>query len=256
MSTTLKGTIGGGVTFSASPAERGDVYVAKGSKPWFCDGWDDRYHIVNIDESVSGQATVTCKNVTTTNYMFAYCKNISSIDLSDFSFYYIRDVSSMFIGCRNLSSIILNGDGFGRTIHMNHMFKDCSSLTTLPDFTLSNTIDTNSMFEGCSSLTTVDISGYGVWRIENMSRMFYGCSNLTSVSIFDFSYNKTKTQDMSGMFYGCSNLTTIKNVIDMSSCTNYNDMFHNCPKLSNVKIGNPPSGFDGAGLSSSQYTIV
>jgi hypothetical protein len=72
---------------------------------------------------------------------------------------------------------------------------------------------------------------------------------------------------MSYMFSGCKNLTTIKGVIDMKSCTNYGTiiheiigkdsrMFSGCRKLKGVKIKNPPSGFDGAGLSSSQYTIV
>ena len=60
------------------------------------------------------------------------------------------------------------------------------------------------------------------------------------------------------MFINCSNLTTIKGVIDMKSCKYfYEDMFHNCPKLRDVKIKNPPSKFEVlSGLSKSQYTVV
>lgn len=62
---------------------------------------------------------------------------------------------------------------------------------------------------------------------------------------------------MNSMFINCSSLTTIKGIIDMNSCTKlYYNMFENCSKLTGVKIKNPPAGFDGAGLSSSQYTIV
>ena len=28
------------------------VFVVEGSKPWFSDRWEDKYHVVNIDEAV------------------------------------------------------------------------------------------------------------------------------------------------------------------------------------------------------------
>ena len=43
---------------------------------------------------------------------------------------------------------------------------------------------------------------------------------------------------------------------DMKSCENYDSMFSGRSNLTGVKIKNPPSGFNGGGLSSSQYTIV
>lgn len=155
------------------------IFVAKGSSPWFSDSWADKAHVVRVDESVSGQATVTCDGkITNTSNMFTKCYNLTALDLSSF----------------NASNV-------------NRM---------------------SNMFQGCSGLTTLDLSNLD-----------------TSNAIY-----------MSGMFYGCYNLTTIKGVIDMKSCTRYTFMFENCPKLTGVKIKNPPAGFGGAGLSSSQYTIV
>jgi len=63
---------------------------------------------------------------------------------------------------------------------------------------------------------------------------------------------------MGGMFQNCSSLTTITGIIDMKSCTNYNNMFYNCNKLTVIKLKNVPSGFDAsnAGLKAGQYTIV
>ena len=69
---------------------------------------------------------------------------------------------------------------------------------------------------------------------------------------------------MKAMFGWCDALTTIKGVIDMKSCTYYDDMFFDCTKLTGVKIKNPPSIYytDKAtfekvtGLNSSQYEIV
>lgn len=162
MATTMKGIIGGGTTFSANPAIKlkPQVFVSKGNTPWYNKGnntewafWPDETHIVDIDESISGQATVTC-------------------------------------------------DG--------------------------NVTITGNMFYSCSGLITLDLSNF----------------------------NTSKVTNMMAMFALCSSLTVIKGVIDMKLCTNYGGMFYNCPKLSGVKIKNPPSGFDGAGLSSSQYTII
>ena len=43
---------------------------------------------------------------------------------------------------------------------------------------------------------------------------------------------------------------------DMKFCENYDSMFYGRSNLTGVKIKDPPSGFNGGGLSSSQYTIV
>ena len=84
--------------------------------------------------------------------------------------------------------------------------------------------------------------------------LFDSCSSLTSLDVSNF--NTSKVTNMRYMFYRCRSLTTIKGTIDMKSCADYGYMFYNCSKLRGVKIKNPPAGFDGAGLSSSQYTIV
>ena len=225
MATTLTGTIwGGGVMFSASPAilrpkPQGQVFIAKGSAPW-CGNtgyffvWPDKDKIVSTDESISGQATVTCKGVTSMENMFFDCEKLTSIDLSNF---------------------------------------DTSNVTNM-----------TCMFDGCISITSLDLSVFDTSKVIDMSYMFYDCTGLTTLDISNF--DTSNVNNMQSMFGKCSSLTTIKGVIDMKSCTNAGTikdsygydtrMFANCPKLSGVKIKNPPAGFDGAGLSSSQYTIV
>ena len=46
----------------------------------------------------------------------------------------------------------------------------------------------------------------------------------------------------------------------MKSCTSCNNMFHNCPNLTGVKIKNPPSGITATsgigGLAAGKYEIV
>ena len=206
-------------------------YIAKGSAPWYNNGWSDKSHVVNTDVSVSGQATVTCdSDVTNMGWMFDFCSNLTSIDFSNFD-----------------TSIVTN---------MDYMFNQCFYLTSidLSNFNTSKVTSMNSMFQDCNSLTTLNVSSFDTSKVTNMGNMFYSCPNLTSLDLSNF--DTSNVNDMGHMFFGCSKLTTIKGVIDMKSCTEYDLMFYDCPKLKDIKIKNPPSGFDGSGLSSSQYTIV
>ena len=88
-----------------------------------------------------------------------------------------------------------------------------------------------------------------------MKWMFYNCNLLTSLDLSNF--DTSKVTDMSNMFSGCRSLEHIEGIIDMKSCTIYISMFYNCPKLSGVKIKNPPDDFESkTHLNSSQYEIV
>ena len=293
MPQTLKGTIWGGVVFSASPAKkRGQVYVAKGSAPWYNNvnnnddyiKWPDKYKVINIDKSVSGQATVTCKGITNMNNMFANCSNLTSIDLSGFDSSNVTNMYDLFAVCPNLTSINLSNFNTSKVKDMSYMFavgdlwNQHSSLTSLDlsSFDTSNVTTMEWMFSGCFSLTSLDLSSFDTSKIRNMSYMFNNCTKLTSLDLSNFNtsnvtdmggmfyncykltsldlsnFNTSNVTSMQSMFYECSNLTTIKGIIDMKSCTDYgsikeyydNLMFSNCSKLTGVKIRNPPSGFN------------
>ena len=303
MPQTLKGTIWGGVVFSASPAKkRGQVFIVKGSAPWYnVKGddyikWSDKDKVINIDKSVSGQATVTCKGITDMNNMFGECSNLTSIDLSGFDSSNVTNMNAVFTVCHNLTSINLSNFNTSKVTSMSDMFSvgdlftQHSSLTSLDlsSFDTSKVTNMSYMFNGCYSLTSLDLSSFDTSKLRNMSYMFSNCPKLTSLDLSSFNtsnvtdmggmfyncysltsldlsnFNTSNVTSMQAMFYKCSNLTTIKGIIDMKSCTDYgsiktyydNLMFSNCSKLTGVKIRNPPAGFDGAGLHSSQYTIV
>lgn len=153
----------------------------------------------------------------------------------------------------NQATITCNND----VTDMNFMFIGCYNITALnlSNFDTSNVTDMAGLFKECSNLATLDLSSFDTSNVTEMHNMFDSCSKLTSVDISNFdTSNVTK---MWKMFYGCSNLTTIKGVIDMKSCEDYEDMFYNCPKLTGVKIKNPPAGFESvSGLSKSQYTVI
>ena len=260
--------MGGGLTFTASPAKKkGQVFVVKGSAPWYNydETWYDVDRVTIVDDSISGQATVTCKRVTNMDAMFYSCSNLTSIDLSNFDTSKVTQMNGLFYNCNRLVSVDLSNLNTSKTIKMNDMFYGCKSISSLDvsSFDTSKVTSMSAMFFYCKSLTSLNLSNFNTSNATDMSYMFYSCSKLTSIDLSNF--DTSKVTDMWDMFQNCSNLTTIKGIIDMKSCTNYGSiesngddtrMFLNCPKLRNVKIKNPPSGFNGAGLSSSQYTIV
>ena len=252
-----------GTTFSANPAKKkGQVYIAKGSAPWYNisddweEEWPDKDKVINIDKSVFGQATVTCKDVTDMSLMFSYCSSITSLNLSSFDTSNTTDMHDMFLYCTKLVTLNLSNFNTSKVTDMHDMFANCSKLTTLDlsNFDTSNVTEMGRMFSSCSNLSSLDLSDFDTSNVTDMGNMFDSCHSLTSLDLSNFDTSNVTT--MGYMFYYCYNLTTIKGVIDMKSCNYYYMMFYNCPKLRGVKIKNPPAGFNGAGLSSSQYTIV
>ena len=233
------------------------VFVAKGCfSPWYNSKSLIDYYVTNIDESVPCQATVTCKNVDNMNYMFGHCRDLTSLDLSNFDTSKVTNMWGMFCGCRSLTTLDLSGFDTSNVLDMSFMFDSCHSLTTLDlsNFNTSKVEYMDFMFGSCYSITTLDLSNFDTSNVGNTYSMFSDCRSLTSLDLTSF--DTSKVRNMSYMFYNCTRLTTIKGVIDMKSCEYCGNMFTNCPKLRGVKIKNPPEDFDGAGLSSSQYTIV
>ena len=141
--------------------------------------------------------------------------------------------------------------------NMNYMFGHCTDLTSLDlsNFDTSKVTNMAWMFGSCYNLTSLDLSNFDTSNVKNMMAMFCRCCSLTELDVSNF--DTSSVWDLRWMFYNCPRLTTIKGVVDMGSCKWCNDMFKNCPKLKDVKIKNPPSGFEiNACISKSQYTIV
>ena len=203
------------------------VFIAKGNAPWINSSWKWKDKIAN--KFVSDR--VICKNITNTGWMFRNCSNLISLDLSGFDTSDVIAMDGMFDGCENLTTLDLS------------------------NFDTSNLDSMWSMFLNCENLTSLDLSSFDTSKVKNMFSMFENCHHLIELDLSSF--DTSKVENMRNMFWGCDSLTTIKGVIDMKSCTNYDEMFYNCPKLKGVKIKNPPAGFESvSGLSKSQYTVI
>ena len=203
------------------------VFIAKGYSPWYNNYWKWKDKIDN--KFVSER--VICKDITNMVFMFRNCSDLISLDLSGFDTSNVFAMAYMFDGCENLTALDLSNFDTSKVDNMSCMFLNCESLISLDlsSFDTSKVKDMHSMFENCFSLAKLDLSSFDTSKVENINEMFSKCSNLT----------------------------TIEGVIDMKSCEYYKNMFHNCPKLRDVKIKNPPDNFESmSGLSKSQYTVV
>ena len=121
--------------------------------------------------------------------------------------------------------------------NMSNMFYECSSLSSLPDFSKWNTskvINMYGMFYKCSSLSSLpDISNWNISEVTDISFMFYECSSLTSLPDIS-NWNTSKVINMYDIFYKCSSLASLPDISkwNTSNVTSMNDMFSYCSSLS------------------------
>ena len=121
--------------------------------------------------------------VTNMSYMFYYCRNLTTLDLSNFNTSAVTNMSSMFTSCRNLTTIDLSNFNTSAVTNMSSMFDLCSNLSTLDlsNFNTSSVTDMSYMFSNCGNLTTIDLSNFNTSAVTNMDSMFDGCSNLSTI---------------------------------------------------------------------------
>ena len=81
--------------------------------------------------------------------MFQNCKSLISLDLSNFNFSRITDMTNMFSGCENLQSVKLQNQEYSLNyLYMDNMFSNCLNLRTidLSKFSIQSNTSLNSMF--------------------------------------------------------------------------------------------------------------
>ena len=90
--------------------------------------------------------------------MFINCKELSSLDISNFNTAKVKDMSSMFKNCQVLSSLDLSNFNTTKVTDMSGMFSGCSTLQTIyvsDNFVVTGITDENykkDLFTGCEAL--------------------------------------------------------------------------------------------------------
>ena len=169
--------------------------------------------------------------------MFYGCEKLKKLDLSSFDTENVTDMSDMFYNCKALTSLNVSGFITKNVTSMAYMFYHCEKLSSLSlSFNTSKVVNMCNMFAGCSSLTSIYPS-FDTSNVEYMQYMFRDCSNLSSINISNFKLEKVT--NMSCMFYGCSNVTSINMPSASATTTKLNNMsymFYGCSKLKEIYL--------------------
>lgn len=182
-------------------------------------------------------AKIAVTGATRAQYMFHYCYNLKSVDLSGFPTDEVTDMSHMFENCGLLESLDVSMFNTSKVTDMSYMFYDCKQLKNLDvsKFDTSQVINMSVMFRGCEMLTNLDVSSFNTSQVTTMSNMFWGCKQLKSLDVSQFDTAKVKI--MSYMFRDCLQLTDLDvSRFDTGLVTEMHDMFENCASLTRLDL--------------------
>ena len=188
---------------------------------------------------ITGLKYLNTAEVTDMSYMFWNCRNLSSLDLTNFNTTKVENMFGMFYDCENLSSLVISNFNTANVTDMSNMFYLCKNLSSLdiPNFNTAKVTDMSYMFHMCKKLTELNLSNFKTEKVKNMRYMFSYCNKLKKLNLSNF--NTANVTNMTCMFINCkelssldiSNFNTAK-VKDMSS------MFKNCQVLSSLDLSN------------------
>ena len=160
-------------------------------------------------DKITGLKYLNTAEVTDMSYMFWNCRNLSSLDLSNFNTTKVENMLGMFFDCENLSSLVLSNFNTANVTDMSNMFSYCNMLEklNLSNFNTTKVEDMSYMFNMCQKLTELNLSNFKTEKVKNMKYMFSYCNKLKKLDLSNF--NTANVTNMSSMFYGCSTLQTI-----------------------------------------------
>ena len=146
------------------------------------------YRLNSLINIIWGTLSNSLANSINTQFMFASCEKIESINFSPLNTRYFFNTFNMFNRCSNLKSIDW-GNIKVRSADMGAMFYSCQSIESIDasflDPEYNETRNMNSMFYGCSALKTVDLSNLKTVAVTNANSAFYSCRMLTNV-VFEY----------------------------------------------------------------------
>ena len=123
-----------------------------GARPTSTYGWfNDMWNL----QSIEGMSYLNTSEVTNMGWMFYFCLNLKSLDVSQFNTAKVTDMTCMFEACNYITTF------------------DLSNWTT------SNVTEMGSMFSQCFDLQTIYVGdGWSTAAVEYGTSMFYNCTSL------------------------------------------------------------------------------
>ena len=209
------------------------------------------------------------KKIKDCSYMFSWCENITSIDLSSFDSSSVTKMKYMFGRCHYLEEIKLNNLNTQNVTDMSYMFNKCfylkeidlptsfktnnvnnmsfmfhfcrklEKINFLPSFQTNNVTNMKTMFGKCFLLKELDLQNFNTENVENMSYMFDQCCNLEKILIDPSKFKTNRISNMSYMFNKCKKLVNIELSSFTAKNIDYlNSMFCECENLEEIDLSN------------------
>ena len=189
---------------------------------------------------ITGLKYLNTAEVTDMSFMFWNCKNLSSLDLTNFNTTKVENMSGMFSSCQKLSSLTLSESfNTANVTDMSNMFSYCNMLEklNLSNFNTTKVEDMSYMFYMCQKLTELNLSNFKTEKVKKMSYMFSYCNMLEKLDLSNF--NTAEVTNMSGMFYGCYKLPSLNlSNFNTAKVTNMSQMFYTCKELPSLDLTN------------------
>ena len=186
---------------------------------------------------ITGLKYLNTAEVTDMSYMFWNCRNLSSLDLTNFNTTKVENMFGMFFDCENLSSLVISKFNTANVTDMSNMFYRCENLSSLdiPNFNTAKVTDMSYMFYSCQKLTELNLSNFNTANVTNMTSMFLNCKVLSSLNLSNF--NTAKVTDMSSMFKYCKVLSSLDlSNFNTAKVTDMSGMFSGCSMLQTIYI--------------------
>ncbi len=207
---------------------------------------------------ITGLKYLNTAEVTDMSFMFWNCRNLSSLDLTNFNTAKVENMSGMFHMCQKLSSLTLSESfNTANVTDMSNMFSYCNMLEklNLSNFNTTKVEDMSYMFYMCQKLTELNLSNFKTEKVKNMKYMFSYCNMLEKLDLTNF--NTAKATNMQEMFKGCSTLQTIyvSDNFVVTGITNEDykkDMFTGCKAL--PEYGDAKTSSDYANYKTGYFT--
>ena len=157
------------------------------------------------------------------NYMFYYCTNLVTADLSGLDTSNATNFISMFDGCQKLETVDLSGLQTTKATYMSFMFKHCWALKELDlsSFDTTDVIYMTEMFYSCKSIKSLDLTSFDTKKVQLMQGFFQGCESLESVDLSTFTI--TRSTSTAHFFRDCPSLERLVLAagIDLVGCVMY-----------------------------------
>ena len=159
------------------------------AKPTSCYQW---FSLCENLTQIEGIKNLNTEKVTNMAYMFYYCLNLSSLDVSGFKTEKVTDMSGMFHSDISVKLLDVAKFNTAKVKSMEYMFNSCYGLTSLDvtNFNTANVTNMQGMFLFCNNLKTIYVSDKFVTdKVTEGSAMFSGSPKLKGAT----EYNKDKT---------------------------------------------------------------